>query len=55
MKVKTVQRFFDRKLRVIHEDGDEFETSKDRAEKLKNMGFIKEIKMKHTKKEGEAE
>lgn len=53
MKVKTIQRFFDRELNLIHEVGEEFDTSKDRAEKLKNMGFIEEMKpLKPARKEG---
>ena len=54
MKVRTVQKFFDRELDLIHEPEDEFETSDDRAEKLKNMGFVEEIKhVKPNRKEGE--
>lgn len=54
LKVKTLERFFDKELNVIHEQGDEFKTSEDRAEKLKNMGFIEEIKpVKPNRKEDE--
>ncbi len=54
MKVKATSRFYDRELKETHEQGDEFETSKGRAEKLKNMGFVEEIKtIKPGRKEGE--
>lgn len=54
MKVRVITKYRDIELKKIMLAGEEIETTKERAEHLINLGFVKKIEEKKPKKKNES-
>ena len=53
MKVRAITKYRDLELKKIMVAGEEMEITKERAEHLINLGFVKKIEEKKSKKKNE--
>lgn len=53
MKVRVITKYRDLELKKIMVAGEEMEITKERAEHLINLGFVKKIQEKKSKKKNE--
>lgn len=53
MKVRAITKYRDLELKKIMVAGEEMEITKERAEHLINLGFVKKIQEKKSKKKNE--
>lgn len=53
MKVRVITKYRDLELKKIMVAGEEMEITKERAEHLINLGFVKKIEEKKSKKKNE--
>ena len=53
MKVRVITKYRDLELKKIIVAGEEMEITKERAEHLINLGFVKKIEVKKSKKKNE--
>lgn len=54
MKVRVITKYRDLELKKIMLAGEEIEATKERAEHLINLGFVKKIEEKKSKKKNES-